>query len=288
MKKISIIAVISLFVIACTNVKETKEYKALQAERDSLAQVSSMEKDNIYSYIEDFNSIQENLQKIKSKENIISINTDNPEDVASKKEQINKDINSIYQLIQDNKEKIKSLNRKLRKSGIKNKAFKKMIAILNQQISEKNEEIQSLNTKLNEMDIQVKELTADLLDSHIENSKQNEVINAQEEQLATAYYVVGTQKELLTSGIITKEGGFIGIGRSTKLDDNIDTEKFTKINIKDFSEVDLYAKKAKLVTTHAQGSYEWEGDDKKVDKLLIKSPDDFWKASKFLVIEVQN
>lgn len=288
MRKLLVIAILSVFVTACTDVKETKEYKALQAERDSLTQVSSLQKDNIYAYLKDFNSIQENLQEIKKKENIINLNTNNPEELADKKEQINNDINSIYQLIQDNKEKIKSLNRKLRKSGIKNKEFKKMIAILNQQISEKNEEIQFLNTKLNDMDIQVKELTADLLDSRIENSKQNEVINEQEQKLATAYYVVGTQKELIASGIITKEGGFIGIGRSTKLDENIDVEKFTKINIKEFSEVDLYAKKAKLITTHLQGSYEWIGDDKKVDKLVIKSAEDFWKASKFLVIEVQN
>ena len=288
MRKLLVIAILSVFVTACTDVKETKEYKVLQAERDSLTQVSSLQKDNIYAYLKDFNSIQENLQEIKKKENIINLNTNNPEELADKKEQINNDINSIYQLIQDNKEKIKSLNRKLRKSGIKNKEFKKMIAILNQQISEKNEEIQFLNTKLNDMDIQVKELTADLLDSRIENSKQNEVINEQEQKLATAYYVVGTQKELIASGIITKEGGFIGIGRSTKLDENIDVEKFTKINIKEFSEVDLYAKKAKLITTHLQGSYEWIGDDKKVDKLIIKSTEDFWKASKFLVIEVQN
>jgi len=288
MKKILIIVIASFFVVACTDVKETKEYKALQSERDSLTQLSSTQKENIYSYIEDFNSIQENLQEIKNKEKIININTNNPEDLASKKEQINSDINSIYQLIENNKEKIKSLNRRLRKSGIKNKSFKKMIAILNQQISEKNEEIQSLNTKLNDMDIQVKELTADLLESHIENSKQNETIYEQEQKLARAYYVVGTQKELIASGIITKEGGFIGIGRSTKLDDNIDVEKFTEINIEEFKEIDLYTKKAKLITIHAKGSYEWIGDDKKVDKFMIKDADDFWKASKFLVIEVQN
>ena len=163
-----------------------------------------------------------------------------------------------------------------------------MIVTLNQQITDKNTEIQTLNFELKDLNFEIKDLTDELIDMQSNNENQTQVIEKQTNELQTAYYVVGTQKELKEHKIITKEGGFIGLGKNTKLDDNFDKEYFTEISTVSFNKISIFSKKANLITTHPSGSYEWDGTDKKVNNLIIKDSKAFWSVSKYLVVEVTN
>ena len=109
-------------------------------------------------------------------------------------------------------------------------------------------------------------------------------ISQQTEALNTAYYIVGGSKYLREQGIIAKEGGFIGLGKASKLSQTFDTDKFTKIDITKTTSIPLPGKKTKVITTHPEGSYKLEGPEKKPETLTITDPDKFWKASKYLVI----
>ncbi|HAW52498.1 MAG TPA: hypothetical protein DCX54_09270, partial [Flavobacteriales bacterium] len=51
------------------------------------------------------------------------------------------------------------------------------------------------------------------------------------------------------------------------------------------TQIELYVKEAKILSTHSEKSYHFEGEDK-VESLVIDNPELFWEASKFLVIEV--
>jgi hypothetical protein len=63
-------------------------------------------------------------------------------------------------------------------------------------------------------------------------------------------------------------------------------EYFTKVNIEQFTTINIGAKKAKILTNHPTSSYKLVGD-KPVDRLDIKNPDDFWSVSKYLVIVIE-
>ena len=67
------------------------------------------------------------------------------------------------------------------------------------------------------------------------------------ETLNTAYYTIGTTKELKEKNVISKEGGFIGIGKSTKVTDDFNKEYFTKINIEQTTIINIGAKKVKII-----------------------------------------
>ena len=62
---------------------------------------------------------------------------------------------------------------------------------------------------------------------------------------------------------------------------------FTKVDISTTNTISLAAKKAKVITTHPSGSYKIEGADGKAEKLTIINAEDFWSASKYLVIVVE-
>ncbi len=49
--------------------------------------------------------------------------------------------------------------------------------------------------------------------------------------------------------------------------------------------IQLFVKKAQLVTTHPAGSYHFEGE-KPIESLVIDDPQAFWKTSKYLIIAI--
>ena len=45
--------------------------------------------------------------------------------------------------------------------------------------------------------------------------------------------------------------------------------------------------KAKLLTVHPSDTYKFDGTKDKIEKITITNPEEFWSASKYLVIEVE-
>lgn len=267
---------------SCNN--DSKEVNTLA---DSLSHVNEglkmvvSEKDSsIESFIVAFNEIQENLTEVKAKQKMISTSSNDAELRKNMKEQIISDIQSINELMDKNKQKIASLKNKLAKSNGKVEELEKMITFLTTQIEEKDLEIVDLKNQLERLNIEITEITA-------KYEEKAEESNQKTEQLNTAFYSIGTAKELKEKGVLTKEGGFIGLGKTKKLSSDFNKSYFTKIDITQNKSFSLNAKKAKLITNHPSSSYKIEGV-KTADKLIILNPQEFWSASKYLVIMVEN
>ncbi len=284
MKKVLIVtSSLALFFNACNNNSEETQKNPLA---DSLANVNSelnsqisQKEAALQEFINAFNEIQDNLNQIKEKEKIVNQTTQNG-DVKSKEETIKEDIQAIYDLLNKNKMKIASLNKKLKDAKIKTESLEKMVENLQAMIDEKDKEIESLKDKIESLNIELSNLQT----SYQELAQENEV---KTEKLYTAFYAIGSSKELKEKGVITKEGGFIGIGKATKLKDDFNKDYFTKIDITKVTSIPINAKTAKILTTHATSSYKIIGDKKHVDRIEIINPDEFWSASKFLVIMVE-
>ena len=229
----------------------------------------------IQELVSSFNEIQENLNAIKEKEKIISKVTSDG-DVKSKEDQIKEDIQSIYDLMAKNKDRIGSLSKKLKNSKLKIEGLEKMIENMQATLNLKDSEIEELKTKIEGLNVELSNLTTNYKAVENESNQKTEIIN-------TAFYAIGTSKELKEKNVITKEGGIIGLGKTTKLSSDFNKEYFTKINIEKTTSINLGAKKIKMLTTHPSSSYKLVGE-KPIEKLEITNTKEFWSASKYLVI----
>ena len=229
----------------------------------------------IQELVSSFNEIQENLNAIKEKEKIISKVTSDG-DVKSKEDQIKEDIQSIYDLMAKNKDRIGSLSKKLKNSKLQIDGLEKMIENMQATLSLKDSEIEELKTKIEGLNVELSSLTTNYKAVENESNQKTEIIN-------TAFYAIGTSKELKEKNVITKEGGIIGLGKTTKLSSDFNKEYFTKINIEKTTSINLGAKKIKMLTTHPSNSYKLIGE-KPIEKLVITNTKEFWSASKYLVI----
>ena len=229
----------------------------------------------IQELVSSFNEIQENLNAIKEKEKIISKVTSDG-DVKSKEDQIKEDIQSIYDLMAKNKDRIGSLSKKLKNSKLQIDGLEKMIDNMQATLNLKDSEIEELKTKIEGLNVELSSLTTNYKVVENESNQKTEIIN-------TAFYAIGTSKELKEKNVITKEGGIIGLGKTTKLSSDFNKEYFTKINIEKTTSINLGAKKIKILTTHPSNSYKLIGE-KPIEKLEITNTKEFWSASKYLVI----
>jgi len=285
MKKYLVILLFIPFLCACNSGES--ELAKLKKEQQNLIDASNRKDSVIIAIVQSFNEIEDNLALIKEKENIISLSTkDATEFEKNRRTKVIEDIQLINTLMIENKQKIASMSKKLaslkkglKRAGLKIAEFEKMITRLTKSIEEKDVQISTLKDELVNLNISLDSLS-------VVYEEQTEIVEQQVEALNTAYYCYGTFKELKAQGVVTKEGGFIGIGRTEKLTDDFNRKYFTQIDITEITSIDLFSKKAKIVTTHPSDSYKLEGVDK-IDKLNITNPEEFWGASKYLVVIVE-
>ncbi|MBN2175408.1 MAG: hypothetical protein JW731_14855 [Bacteroidales bacterium] len=287
MKKLFFILLVIPFMISCNQGK----IKKLEQKNDSLVQQTYQKDQSLNEFLSAFNEIQDNLDSIKAKEMIITETTKGKTELKKKaKDQINEDINSIYELLNNTQDQLADLRKKLGKANYQVQELEKMIDHLTRQLQEKDEEIETLRVELEQMNIKVTKLTRDVTNLTQENVEKDAVIKDQTEmidekttEINTAYYIVGNKKELKENNIITSEGGFIGIGKNQKLKDDFDNSMFTSIDIRETTKISIPGKKADIITTHATGSYTitGEGDERMLE---ITNYKEFWKTSKYLVV----
>jgi peptidoglycan hydrolase CwlO-like protein len=289
MKKYLFVLLVLPFMMSCNKQK----IKQLEMKSDSLTQQANLKDESINDFIKSFNDIQENLDSIKRKEMIITEQTDMKTELQKKaKDQINEDVNTIYQLLLDTRSKLDDVRKKLGKANFQVAELEKMVNHLTTQLEEKDKEIAELKSELEKMNIEITALTKDVGSLKQMNQEKEAVIKEQESEITnktselnTAYYAVGTKKDLKDNNIITAEGGFIGIGKNKKLKQDFNEEFFTKIDIRKTTQIPIPGKKPKIVTNHPSESYKISGEG---DKMILEIIDSnaFWKSSKYLVVVI--
>jgi len=285
MKKLVFILSVVVFV-SCGQHK--KDIARMQAMQDSISQLAVQKDNSILEYIGAMNEIQMNLDSIKTIEKIVSVQTASGTELkAAAKRRIMEDIAQLNNLLQKNKELVKSLQGKLRNSNVKIAELENMISLLNKQMEEKNEEITSLNMELERLNINVSGLNQKIekitAESEKTISEKTQIISEKTITMNTAFYAMGTKKELADNNVIEKEGGVLGMGRTITLKKDFNRDYFQRIDIREFKELALNVKKAKVITNHPIESYRLTGE-KTVDALVIDKPTEFWQSTKYLVI----
>jgi len=282
--KISLMLLVVVYFSSCQKYK--REIESLNSSKDSIQQVVVGKDQQILEYVGSLNDIQNNLDSIKRVQKILTVNLNSGEVSQTDKEQIINDIALLNNMINENKKTIESLQHKLKKSNLRNTELEQMIKNYMVQIEEKDAEIVALNSQLEKMKFDISELNSKVSALADESQKKSETIKQQKDEMNVAYYCFGSKDELIKNNVIEKAGGFVGLGKTYKLKSDFNKKYFNKVDVREFSQVLLAVKKAELITTHPDGTFHFTGNDKSVENLVIDQQNEFWSASKYLVILV--
>jgi hypothetical protein len=288
--KITSVLVVMLVMASCNQQQmeaQQEEIAHLTEENEMLRQTAAEKDAHLSEFFETMTNIRDNLNEIKVRQNLISEETRDKDLIGpDARQQIEDDLKIISDLMEDNRKRIATLNRRIRESNVKIQEFENLVASLTAEIEERNVEISQLRDSMNELNIYNAELTATIDRLEEENTERLQLIEEQVEQLNTAYYVFGTRKELQEQEIIDRQGGILGIGRTTVVSPNVNTDYFTRVNISQIDKVTVPASSLKLVSTHPKDSYFVETTEDEGAQIVIENPEKFWSNTRYLVVSI--
>lgn len=288
MKKLLVLALAAASILsACDNkAKEdaAAQQAALQAASKQELQVAVADRDSLLSLV---NDISAGMEQIKRLENILSV-SNTSEESASQRAQISADIAAIQATLQQRREQLAQLEKKLNQSNLTNANLKKTVENLRAQIDTQSAEIETLRANLDEAKEQIGTLneTVDSLNTTVSDvASQRDAAQRESTELTNelnvCYYVAASSKELKEHKIL--ETGFLR--KSKLLKGNFDQKFFTTADKRTLTVLNLHSKKAKVLTNHPSGTYEII-DNNGQKALRILNPDSFWSLSNYLVVEI--
>ena len=282
MKKLTILSVLAMILAFTSCDFETQAFKDMRAERDSIQNLQQTQLDELLGYMDIVQTVDSSFEAIRESQNMLSMMS-YEEGSQSVKQRVEDNIYMISNLLAENNAKIAELEEKFNESDLKNTKLQKTINRLKKDLKAKNEEIAKLYKDLETKNFKIDSL---LVENQIVGQRATELtalseaqqaqLNAQDIALHTAYFFMGTRKELKANEINVKDK-----------DSGYRTSLFTPIDVRTFDRLATDSKSAKILTKHPESSYELtRGEDKKYT-LVIKNPTDFWNASKYLIIQVK-
>lgn len=297
MKKLLTVLLITFFAISLSScVENSKKYKALQAQMDSLSTLTATKSAEFEEVFSTLNEVENGLKSIREAENILVLQSQKggAEVNASSRDRLMSDVTAIGEAIKNYKKQIDKLKND---SRIQSAQFMKRLNALEAELNAKSELIADLGRQLEEKENQIKvktqqisslEETVETLKNDVsslsaESSSQKETISSQEAQINTAYYIVGTKADLIAANVMSKGGLF----RSAKISYKAEQSAFVKIDIRELREIKLNAARAKVMSLHPTGTYSLEEDEAGMLVLKITDPKGFWEQTKYLVIQIQ-
>lgn len=272
--------------------QKNNQIQALETEKTNLNGVIQM-KDSLVNDMENtFGEIERNMTFIREKRTQIA--TLQTEGGKNKKQLIAEDVKLMNTMLEESSKKIAELEEKLRKSGMNLKSYEKRLQALTETVEKQNAEIAELrktiddkNASLAEFDTKVKKLNSDIqIQSDTINYKQKVIVD-KTNKLNTAYYTIGNFKKLKEEGIVSREGALLGVGGSKAIQENFDAKYFTEVDIRQLKTIPLNVKKAVVISEHPTSSYKLVEENGQIAYLQIENPAEFWRISKYAVIQTK-
>lgn len=284
MKKYVILIATGLLCMTACNEGKLKIAEARNAQLDDSLQTALANQDSLFILL---NDITDGMTQIKAMEKILNSGNLSSE-TASRKDQIKSDMAAIQQALQQRRQRLAELEKKLSTSQQYSTTLKRTIDNLKAEIAQQEASISTLRNDLQAAKIQVADLSRsiDSLSTTVIEERQATELAQQEAQsvtneLNTCFYAIGSKKELKEANII--ETGFL---RKTKLmQADFQQSYFTRADKRTLNSIPTHSKKAKILTNMPSDSYNIEdADGYKI--IQITDPARFWSLSNYLVIQV--
>lgn len=277
MKQFFVLISLVLLLVSCKNETQTEQsIVAAENSTDTLIQAYDKLKkelsirDSVLAFFTTtMSEVQNNVMLIRKKQAGLK---------KGKKAAVMANLKFIDSVMTRNKELLGKLQQNAMNGQGKSDAYSGFISMLNELVDDKSKQIDALLTDMESMNKDF----GNLYERYKEVSEENE---AKTRMLSKAWFTSGTEQELLSKGVVTKEGGVLGIGSSRKLSDAFNKSNFEEIDINKFKSIKVQSKKAKIITTHPSDSYTLTQTANET-VVYITQPEKFWNASKFLVVLV--
>ena len=275
-----------LVTAGCNNKQKEEELQkqlSLAQNEQTLLQQQIGERD---AYFEEMmravNDAYTNLEKARAKEAQV-MQHEGGEGVlqftnAETRRNLLQNVSDIGDALKENRKRIADLQSKAKSAYGEIAGLNELIDNMKKSLQEREQSIALLETRVKGLESEVNEKTQVIAVKDI-------MIDEQQKKLNTAYYVVGTRKELEEKGIIVDEGGFPWglFGSTTVMSGQFDPMYFSSIDKTQDQTIHVGGEIDEILPRRSEDSFAIARPDKNSSDLTIVSPSQFWQ-DKYLVI----
>lgn len=282
--KIVVTLLLSLLLASCGS--GGMDASKFLAERDSILDVNERQQKEL----DDINFVMAEvsacLDSIAEQEQFLYVSR---EGVKLPKRTVLENLRSFEKLLNRQRQQIAMLQDSLYHRKDSTSRYFKLVEFLNKELAEKDLTIQTLQKEIavnrkniTELQNQKDELERNVSDLQDKEKIHKQALEVQSDMLNECYVRVGTKKELQNAGLLVSKGLF---SKKKVNNSNLNKELFMKVDIRNFKELPIQAKKIKIMTPEPpSASYVIEKTMNGV-VLRIQDPTAFWNASNFLIIQ---
>lgn len=174
----------------------------------------------------------------------------------------------------------------------RNSALEEQVAQGERTIIELGETVERQLAYIGQLQVRVDSLSEANVRLAADTARLGGEVRGLSDAVARAWYVVGTEDQLLKQGIVVREGGanllVARVGRTLAPSRELERSAFTAIDIRNQNEIPLPdpSKKYEIVSRHSLQYAETGARDKQQfrEKLAVKDPVEFWANSRYLIV----
>lgn len=280
----ALLALMAVAIVGCSKCGGQEDViKEVDAEKINLMAEKSRT-DSLYQQtLRQVDEMMSVLSALEAEEGIVK--TMEPErgesatDFRKRMEDIARRMNEKTTMIRKQADEIQGLKNKLASTEKKLASVSQKADSLARLVNEQQQEIVALRQQLASSRRTIDSLKAKL-------AEKDQIINSKVKELNTAYYVIGKRDDLMTKGVIDKQGQVLFFGGRISVKQNFDLKDFTKIDIASVKELQIPAAKDRvsLVSNHDADTFELVPTGDSQCLLKIKDEKAFWKNAKYLVV----
>ena len=293
MARLAAFLVLAFPLVTVAGCGPSKKVQAQLSQLDSL----TAQRDSLFSEVAQnarlMNELNAELNKVEGLSAQDSANAESP--IAASRANLLGKVRQITARLAESEKRLATNRRQLRRISGQADSLKDRVAKLEAEASDFQAMIESQKSTVASLTERVQELEAMNVALRDTMTNMQDTIATLASRENTAYYVVGTEKELLDRGLIQKEGGhrvlfiFGKAGQTIVPARQLDTAAFTPINLREMTEIPLPDSTAQYkiasrqdltyLATPVEGGNKVQGTALKIEK-----PDEFWRPSKFLIV----
>ncbi|HRH38747.1 MAG TPA: hypothetical protein PK760_10400, partial [Flavobacteriales bacterium] len=198
MKKSIVLFTLAAALVACEqDPTQSDQYKQLSQDADRSTSTIAVRDSTINDLFGTMNRISENLRAIRAKQGQLPKAGEGIEKDADAEQRIMEDIASIDAMLAENKTLMEKLRKQAKKNANSIGQLEQTVADLQLNVAAKDSEIVNLKDQLSSSNSSL----ATLIDMYRDKSQ---LADMQRGEMNTAYYAIGTAKELRDNGVLTK------------------------------------------------------------------------------------
>lgn len=282
--KIVVTLLISFLLVSCGS--GSMDASKFLAERDSILYVNERQQKELDDINFVMSEVSACLDSIAKQEKFLYVSR---EGVELPRRTVLENLRNFEDLLNRQRRQIAMLQDSLYNRKDSTSKYFKLVEFLNKELAEKDLTIQTLQKEIAvnrkniaELQNQKVELERNVSDLQEKEKIHKQALEVQSDMLNECYVKVGTKKELQNAGLLVGKGLF---SKPKVNNSNLDKELFMKVDIRNFKELPIPAKKIKIMTPEPPlASYTIEKTMNGV-VLRIEDPTAFWNASNFLIIQ---